>query len=117
MLKELVSQGRDHTSAEAPPVSSVARDLGGESQPERKKRKVTKPYAEFFIRRYDVKNRSCVYIDERLKIKLDKIVNLLSLDGMPLANYLDNIIEHHLWLYEDEINDRYRSLYNPDKIL
>lgn len=74
--------------------------------PKARRRKEPKSYGEVFLRKRVNEQRKHAYISEALMAKITRIVAVLG-DGITVPTYIDNVLEHHLETYRDEIEELY----------
>ncbi|MDC2215940.1 DUF3408 domain-containing protein [Bacteroides sp. GD17] len=77
-------------------------------------RQIADGYAERFAKPKKLKNRQCVYISNDIHAVIAKLVRALANTGneMTIGGYIDTILEEHLQLHKEEINEIYRQRPN-----
>ncbi|MDT3367559.1 MAG: DUF3408 domain-containing protein [Bacteroidota bacterium] len=80
-------------------------------------KQVTDGYMEKFIKPKKLRNRQCVYISNDIHAVIARLVRALANTGneVTLSGYIDTILEEHLLLHKDELNEIYRQC--PDNLL
>ena len=74
-------------------------------------------YKETFLKRNEIKTRQCVYISFDVHAVITKLVRALVDSGndISVGGYIDTVLNEHLQLHKDEINEIYRQ--RPDDLL
>jgi hypothetical protein len=73
----------------------------------------TADYASLFLKRNELKARSCVYISQKAHSTISKIVKVISDKDITVGGYIDSILIDHLETHRDEIIELYnRELAN-----
>ena len=83
----------------------------------RRKRGQQAGYKEVFLKRNEMKTRQCVYISHDIHAVIAKLVRALVNSGneISVGGYIDTVLNEHLQLHKDEINEIYRQ--RPDDLL
>ncbi len=68
-------------------------------------------YKSFLMKNVIIDRRS-VYISEDIHEKISKIVNIIGNGDISIGGYIDTVLNSHLELYKDEINELYIQKYN-----
>lgn len=68
------------------------------------KRSYQSDYERVFFRKGVIQGRSYVYINDETKMKITEIVKRIGLGEISVATYVNNILQHHLESYKEEIN-------------
>lgn len=68
-------------------------------------------YGAFFFKEAEVKTRNgkVVYIRKEYHDRILKIVRVIGEDELSLFSYLDNVLEHHFDMFQDDITELYRE--------
>ena len=68
-------------------------------------------YEEMFLREYTMQGRGdkAIYVRPEYHQKLLRIVQTIAQNRIPLYAYLDNILKHHLGLFEQEITEDFNK--------
>lgn len=68
-------------------------------------------YGAFFFKEAEVKTRSgkVVYIRKEYHDRILKIVRVIGENEQSLFSYLDNVLEHHFAMFQDDITELYRK--------
>lgn len=93
----------------------LASERAGEGD-SRRRRVALPDFGEAFMHDSRIPRRHVVYINGALKRKITDVVRELGGGEVSLAGYVENIIEHHLEMYRDEINRRHQAA-RRDEIL
>ena len=74
-------------------------------------------YKETFLKRNEIKTRQCVYISFDIHAVITKLVRVLADadNDISVGGYIDTVLNEHLQLHKDEINEIYRQ--RPDDLL
>ncbi|KAB2818388.1 DUF3408 domain-containing protein [Petrimonas sulfuriphila] len=77
-------------------------------------KQVADSYVERFIKPKKLRNRQCVYISNDIHVVIARLVRALANAGneVTLGGYIDTILEEHLQLHKEEINEIYRQRPN-----
>ncbi|WP_080904062.1 DUF3408 domain-containing protein [Parabacteroides sp. Marseille-P3160] len=108
-----------------PQVIQPAEPALEDSPPEQPKEKETPKrkrggqagYKETFLKRNEIKTRQCVYISFDVHAVITKLVRALVDAGndISVGGYIDTVLNEHLQLHKEEINEVYRQ--RPDDLL
>lgn len=111
--------GREGPLLDAPPTvpepSNANISIGvpaspGSIEPDVRRRRMAIPdFEETFLKPQDIRNRSALYVSGETKRKVLEVVRMIGSDRMTATSYLENIIQHHLALYKDDINRLYQE--------
>jgi hypothetical protein len=68
-------------------------------------------YGDFFFKEAEVKTRNgkVVYIRKEFHDRILKIVRVIGENDLSLFSYLDNVLEHHFDMFQDDITELYRE--------
>jgi hypothetical protein len=79
-------------------------------EPRRRKNKGM-DYESLFFKEAEVKTRSgkVVYIRKKFHDRILKIVQVIGENELSLFSYLDNVLEHHFTMFQDDITELYRE--------
>lgn len=68
-------------------------------------------YEAIFFKGAEVKTRSgkVVYIRKEYHDRILKIVRVIGENELSLFSYLDNVLEHHFTMFQDDITELYRE--------
>ena len=66
-------------------------------------------YSETFLLTPKIVDRKTVFISKEIRDKLDRIARRLGDRKMSVSGFLENMANHHLKEYEDEINRLYKE--------
>lgn len=100
------SEGEKEGQTEVKPGSGkTPRD-----EPRRRKNKGM-DYESLFFKEAEVKTRSgkVVYIRKKFHDRILKIVQVIGENELSLFSYLDNVLEHHFTMFQDDITELYRE--------
>jgi hypothetical protein len=75
----------------------------------KKKRGQAVDYESVFLSRNELRNRQGLYIDKDNYEVLQTLVRSIRNERISVSGLVDNIINHHIELYEDEINRIYEE--------
>jgi len=75
----------------------------------KKKRGQAVDYESVFLSRNELRNRQGLYIDKDNYEVLQTLVRSIRNERLSVSGLVDNIIRHHIELYEDEINRIYEE--------
>lgn len=78
-------------------------------EPPKKKRGQSIDYESIFLPRNELRNRQGLYIDKDNYEVLQTLVRSIRNERISVSGLVDNIISHHIELYEDEINRIYEE--------
>ena len=86
-------------------------DTTGEKPKESPKKKRGQPidYEAVFLLRNELRNRQGLYIDKDNYEVLQTLVRSIRNERLSVSGLVDNIIRHHIELYEDDINRIYED--------
>jgi hypothetical protein len=91
------------------PESNGTASAGGASEtPKPRKRKEAKDYGGIFMSKRPPALKRPTYIGAALFQKITEIMAVIASD-VTLPTFLDNVLEHHLETWRDEINELYES--------
>lgn len=117
-LKEIMAHGTDaegtpkHPSAKAEEMASgniiVPRPKSNDRKSEPVLSGKTREYRELFLNRKNSVHRKQTYICYETYRRLARILPLLS-EGMTVPAFLDNVLDHHLAQYEEELDEMVRQ--------
>ena len=86
--------------------------LDEKSQDEPRKRKTKETdYEALFFKEAEVKTRSgkVVYIRKEFHDRILKIVRVIGENELSLFSYLDNVLEHHFAMFQEDITKLYKK--------
>jgi len=68
-------------------------------------------YEALFFKEAEVKTRNgkVVYIRKEYHDRILKIVRVIGENNLSLFSYLDNVLEHHFAMFQDDITELYRE--------
>ncbi len=68
-------------------------------------------YGAFFFKEAEVKTRSgkVVYIRKEFHDRILKIVRVIGENELSLFSYLDNVLEHHFGMFQEDITKLYKK--------
>ena len=75
----------------------------------KKKRLQAIDYEAIFLTRNELRNRQGLYIDKDNYEVLQTLVRSIRNERLSMSGLVDNIIQHHIELYEDDINRIYEE--------
>ena len=78
-------------------------------EPPKKKRGQSVDYESVFLSRNELRNRQGLYIGKDNYEVLQTLVRSIRNERISVSGLVDNIISHHIELYEDEINRIYEE--------
>lgn len=78
-------------------------------EPPKKKRGQAVDYESVFLSRNELRNRQGLYIGKDNYEVLQTLVRSIRNERISISGLVDNIISHHIELYEDEINRIYEE--------
>jgi hypothetical protein len=101
----------EHTAEVDPlPVEvAPAKETPDASKP--RKRREPKDYGGVFLTKRPPATKKQTYIGAALFIKITEIMAVIASD-VTLPTFLDNVLDHHLETYRDEINELYENKTN-----
>ncbi|MBT2623733.1 DUF3408 domain-containing protein [Chryseobacterium sp. ISL-6] len=72
-------------------------------------------YGKQFLVAHSMNRRGdkSIYIRQEYHERLSRIVQVIGEDKIPLYAYLDNILEHHFYLFEKAITDDFNEKFKP----
>ena len=102
----------------APPTINKKQDVPKENKPREKARNSSSKKADyeetFLVNRFPSgRNGKVVYIRPEYHERLLRIVQLTKEERTTLYSYIDNILEHHLREYGDDITDYFNEHFKP----
>lgn len=103
---------------ENPPETEVTATPPPQEPKEQPRRKRTQAgYRDTFLKRNEIKTRQCVYISYDVHAVITKLVRALVDTGndISVGGYIDTVLNEHLQLHKEEINEIYRQ--RPDDLL
>jgi hypothetical protein len=102
--------GAEHEdeSGAAEPTEPTALLVGETARPRR--RKEPKDYASAFLRKREPVQKRQTYVGAALFTKITEILAVVASD-VSVPVFLDNLLEHHLEQYRDEINALYSDKF------
>ena len=103
---------REEETVEKLEQTKMRADLDEKSQDEPRKRKNKgTDYEAFFFKDAEVKTRNgkVVYIRKEFHDRILKIVRVIGENELSLFSYLDNILEHHFTMFQDDITKLYKK--------
>ena len=73
------------------------------------------PYQELFLQKSHLvaRNGKSIYIRPEFHERLFRITRVIEENNMSVANYLDNILQHHFMEYEAEIKKLFKDNFKP----
>jgi hypothetical protein len=91
-------------------VETIA-DVGAvpTERPTKRKRNQAADYTELFLTRNELRNRQGLYISRENYEVLQVLVRSIRNERLSVSGLVDNIVRHHIELYEDEINRVYEN--------
>lgn len=92
-------------------VNELSEERPKESQLPKKKKgqNLSLDYESTFLNRNELKNRQGLYIDKENYEVLQTLVRSIRTERLSVSGLVDNIINHHIELYGDEINRIYEE--------
>lgn len=92
-------------------VNELSEERPKESQLPKKKKglNLSFDYESTFLNRNELKNRQGLYIDKENYEVLQTLVRSIRTERLSVSGLVDNIINHHIELYGDEINRIYEE--------
>ncbi len=103
---------REEETAEKLEQTKMRPDLDEKSQDEPRKRKNKgTDYEAFFFKEAEVKTRNgkVVYIRKEFHDRILKIVRVIGENELSLFSYLDNVLEHHFAMFQEDITKLYKK--------
>lgn len=99
----------EEEKAEQPAVKENPADAPREETRRRKAKGMD--YEALFFKEAAVKTRSgkVVYIRKEFHDRILKIVRVIGENELSLFSYLDNVLEHHFSMFQDDITELYRK--------
>ena len=90
---------------------TITEEKPEQTKEESKRKRKTQDYESLFIRESNVTARlgKTVYIRKEHHDRILKIVRVIGENEFSLFNYLDNVLEHHFNIYQDEITELYHK--------
>ncbi|MDL2255456.1 DUF3408 domain-containing protein [Parabacteroides sp. OttesenSCG-928-K15] len=97
-----------------PPQEVADTEPVKEKEVPKRKRSQTASYKETFVKRNEMKLRQCVYISHEVHSVITKLVRALADIGndITVGGYIDTVLNEHLQLHKEEINEVYRQRQN-----
>ena len=104
-------QQANDASMQTEEVSELSEEHSKESQLPKKKKvqNLSFDYESTFLNRNELKNRQGLYIDKENYEVLQTLVRSIRTERLSVSGLVDNIINHHIELYGDEINRIYEE--------
>ncbi|KAA6327371.1 hypothetical protein EZS27_023636 [termite gut metagenome] len=81
----------------------------GEEKPAKRGQAGAADYESVFLTRNELRNRQGLYIDRDNYEILQMLVHSVRSQRLSVSGLVDNIVKHHIELYEDEINRIYEE--------
>jgi hypothetical protein len=103
---------RKKDEAEKSEHTKIKPGLSEISQDEPRKRKTKgMDYEALFFKKAEVKTRSgkVVYIRKEFHDRILKIVRVIGENELSLFSYLDNVLEHHFAMFQEDITKLYKK--------
>lgn len=94
----------------APPPVPESETVKEKEAPKRKRGQQA-GFKETFLKRNEIKTRQCVYISYDVHAVIAKLVRALVDSGndISVGGYIDTVLNEHLQLHKEEINELYRQ--------
>lgn len=99
--EEMTQAAKEELRPKGDEVVEMLSDAGAFVQT---KRSYQSDYERVFFRKGVIQGRSYVYINDETKMKITEIVKRIGLGEISVATYVNNILQHHLESYKEEIN-------------
>lgn len=99
--EEMTQTAKEELRPKGDEVVEMLSDAGAFVQT---KRSYQSDYERVFFRKGVIQGRSYVYINDETKMKITEIVKRIGLGEISVATYVNNILQHHLESYKEEIN-------------
>jgi hypothetical protein len=80
-----------------------------EEKPTKRKRGQAVDYESLFLSRNELRDRQGLYIDRENYETLQTLVRSIRSERLSVSGLVENIVRHHIELYEDEINRIYEE--------
>jgi hypothetical protein len=124
IISQAKSRNRPITPYSPPPEEGKADEAEKAEQPEEKENPSDAPrdetrrrkvrgmdYEALFFKEAAVKTRNgkVVYIRKEFHDRILKIVRVIGENELSLFSYLDNVLEHHFTMFQDDITQLYRK--------
>ena len=105
------TQQANDAPMQAEEVNELSEERSKESQLPKKKKgpNLSFDYESTFLNRNELKNRQGLYIDKENYEVLQTLVRSIRTERLSVSGLVDNIINHHIELYGDEINRIYEE--------
>ncbi|MBD8390481.1 DUF3408 domain-containing protein [Dysgonomonas sp. BGC7] len=97
---------QDNTPAS---ITTISTELPLSKAPAKRKRKTQDDYQEAFFVRVDFTHRKPLYITAATHRRLMRIVHLMDESKATISSYVENIIQHHLETFKEDIDTIYRT--------
>lgn len=97
---------QDNTPAS---IITISTELPLSKAPAKRKRKTQDDYQETFFVRVDFTHRKPLYITAATHRRLMRIVHLMDESKATISSYVENIIQHHLETFKEDIDTIYRT--------
>ena len=97
---------QDNTPAS---IITISTELPLSKAPAKRKRKTQDDYQEAFFVRVDFTHRKPLYITAATHRRLMRIVHLMDESKATISSYVENIIQHHLETFKEDIDTIYRT--------
>ena len=103
------SEGDKIEKAEQPEVKENLTETPRDESRRRKTKGMD--YEALFFKEAEVKTRNgkVVYIRKEFHDRILKIVRVIGENELSLFSYLDNVLEHHFTMFQDDITELYRK--------
>ena len=98
---------QDNTPASI--TTTISTELPLSKAPAKRKRKSPDDYQEAFFVRVDFTHRKPLYITAATHRRLMRIVHLMDESKATISSYVENIIQHHLETFKEDIDTIYRT--------
>lgn len=106
-----VIQPAEPVLEDSPPEQENLPEQPKEKETPKRKRGGQAGYKETFLKRNEIKTRQCVYISYDVHAVITKLVRALVDAGndISVGGYIDTVLNEHLQLHKEEINEVYRQ--------
>lgn len=109
-------ENTEKTEATATPLSKET-----DASPREHKRKQSKSrdYKSLFLINADTSTRNgkLVSIREKYHDRITKIIQVIAKNEVSIFSYIDNVLQHHFEVFQDEISELYHKYYDEDDYL
>ncbi len=99
----------EQDNAPASITTTISTELPLSKAPAKRKRKSQDDYQEAFFVRVDFTHRKPLYITAATHRRLMRIVHLMDEYKATISSYVENIIQHHLETFKEDIETIYRT--------